>query len=98
MTHSKIIVGKRGKLQKCLAADNLQASFTAQVNPKLPRTFGDGIIHISHIDYAVKVDTPLPVHGGKPPTDVETKIGKNIAENLVEDGATLQLGQLTTLD
>ncbi|ENN70306.1 4-hydroxybutyrate coenzyme A transferase [Dendroctonus ponderosae] len=64
----------------------------AQVNPKLPRTFGDGIIHISHIDYAVKVDTPLPVHGGKPPTDVETKIGKNIAENLVEDGATLQLG------
>lgn len=64
----------------------------AQVNPKLPRTFGDGIIHISHIDYAVKVDVPLPVHGDKPPTDVETKIGKNIAENLVEDGATLQMG------
>ncbi|XP_060528877.1 4-hydroxybutyrate coenzyme A transferase [Cylas formicarius] len=64
----------------------------AQVNPRLPRTFGDGIIHISHVDYAVKVDTPLPSHGGKPPTEVETRIGKNIAENLVEDGATLQMG------
>ncbi|VEN33526.1 unnamed protein product [Callosobruchus maculatus] len=64
----------------------------AQVNPNLPRTFGDGIIHISHIDYALKVDQPLPVHGGQPPTEVEQKIGKNIAENLVEDGATLQMG------
>ncbi|CAG9760113.1 unnamed protein product [Ceutorhynchus assimilis] len=64
----------------------------AQVNPKLPRTFGDGIIHISHIDYAVKVDNPLPQHGGKPPTAVETQIGRNIADNLVEDGATLQMG------
>lgn len=64
----------------------------AQVNPRLPRTFGDGIIHISHIDYAVKVDTPLPTHGGKPPTEIEAKIGKNIAENLVDDGATLQMG------
>ncbi|XP_066252958.1 4-hydroxybutyrate coenzyme A transferase [Euwallacea similis] len=64
----------------------------AQVNPKLPRTFGDGIIHISHIDYAVKVDVALPIHGGKPPTPVETSIGKHIAENLVDDGATLQMG------
>ncbi|XP_023011497.2 succinyl-CoA:acetate/propanoyl-CoA:succinate CoA transferase [Leptinotarsa decemlineata] len=64
----------------------------AQINKNMPRTFGDGIIHISHIDYAVKTDTPLPIHGGKPPTDVECKIGKNIAENLVDDGATLQLG------
>ncbi|CAH2006403.1 unnamed protein product [Acanthoscelides obtectus] len=64
----------------------------AQVNPNMPRTFGDGIIHISHIDYACKVDQPLPTHGGQPPTEVEKQIGKNIAENLVEDGATLQMG------
>lgn len=30
----------------------------------MPRTFGDGIIHRSHFDYVVDVDTPLPVHGG----------------------------------
>lgn len=64
----------------------------AQVNPQMPRTFGDSLIHYSHIDYAVNVDTPLPVHGGKPPTEVESKIGKLIAENLVDDGATLQMG------
>lgn len=36
----------------------------AQVNKQMPRTFGDGIIHRSHFDYVVNVDTPLPVHGG----------------------------------
>ena len=65
----------------------------AQVNPQMPRTFGDSMIHSSHIDYMVNVDTPLPVHGGKPPTEVESKIGKLIAENLVENGATLQMGR-----
>ncbi|CAH1378955.1 hypothetical protein MTP99_002711 [Tenebrio molitor] len=64
----------------------------AQVNPCMPRTFGDSIIHISHIDVAVKVNSPLPQHGGRPPTEVESKIGNLIAENLVEDGATLQMG------
>lgn len=58
----------------------------------MPRTFGDAIIHVSHFDYAVKVDEQLPQHGGRPPTEIESKIGKNIAENLVEDGATLQMG------
>lgn len=66
--------------------------FIAQINKQMPRTFGDSIIHQSHFDYAVHVDTPLPEHGGKPPSEIETKIGKLIAENLVEDGATLQMG------
>lgn len=64
----------------------------AQINKRMPRTFGDAIVHSSHFDYAVEIDEPLPIHGGKAPTDVETKIGKIIAENLVEDGATLQMG------
>lgn len=58
----------------------------------MPRTFGDATVHQSHFDFAVKVDSPLPEHGGRPPTDIETKIGKQIAGNLVEDGATLQMG------
>ncbi|KAJ4450942.1 hypothetical protein ANN_02377 [Periplaneta americana] len=44
------------------------------------------------LDYAVNIDTPLPEHGGRPPTDVETKIGQQIAGNLVDNGATLQMG------
>lgn len=58
----------------------------------MPRTFGDAQIHISHFDYAVNVDSPLPDHAGKPPSAEEIQIGKLIAENLVEDGATLQMG------
>ncbi|XP_037948020.1 4-hydroxybutyrate coenzyme A transferase-like [Teleopsis dalmanni] len=64
----------------------------AQMNKQMPRTFGGALIHSSHFDAAVEVDTPLPQHGGKGPSDVETKIGKLIAENLVKDGATLQMG------
>ncbi|KAF5304176.1 hypothetical protein FQR65_LT08070 [Abscondita terminalis] len=64
----------------------------AQVNKRMPRTFGDSAMHVSHIDYAVCVDIELPQHGGQPPTENEKKIGKLIAENLVVDGATLQLG------
>lgn len=63
----------------------------------MPRTFGDAIIHISHVDYAVKCDAQLPQHGGRPPSEVESKIGGLIAQNLVEDGATLQMGEYPNL-
>ncbi|XP_052284514.1 4-hydroxybutyrate coenzyme A transferase-like isoform X1 [Dreissena polymorpha] len=64
----------------------------AQVNRHLPRTFGDGIIHTSHIDAMVECNDPLPEHGKGSLTDEEVKIGKVVAENLVSDGATLQMG------
>ncbi|XP_053619447.1 4-hydroxybutyrate coenzyme A transferase [Plodia interpunctella] len=64
----------------------------AQVNVNMPRTFGDAIIHMSHIDYAVEDNTPLPDHGSKPPSPEEEKIGQLIGDNLVDDGATLQMG------
>lgn len=65
----------------------------AQINTCMPRTFGDATVHISHVDYAYKVSEPLVEHGGtKKISDAEMTIGKLIAENLLEDGATLQLG------
>ena len=63
----------------------------ALINPKVPRTHGDGIIHISHIDYAVEVDIPIHKEKQGKPSDVEATIGRNVAA-LVEDGATLQMG------
>ncbi|WMN07948.1 acetyl-CoA hydrolase/transferase family protein [Marivirga arenosa] len=63
----------------------------AQVNPNVPRTHGDGIIHISQIDCAIEVNDPIRVHDVVVPTEVEHKIGENVA-SLVEDGATLQMG------
>eukprot|EP00160_Parvularia_atlantis_P002694 Unigene12244_Nuclearia_a/m.37206 Unigene12244_Nuclearia_a/g.37206 ORF Unigene12244_Nuclearia_a/g.37206 Unigene12244_Nuclearia_a/m.37206 type:complete len:364 (+) Unigene12244_Nuclearia_a:80-1171(+) len=63
----------------------------AQVNEKMPRTHGDGLIHVSNLDYLVEHTEPLPVlPAGTVPPDV-AKIGEHIA-SLIEDGSTLQMG------
>ena len=63
----------------------------ALINPNVPRTHGDGIIHINNIDYGVEIDIPIYIAELGAPTEVEATIGKNVA-SLVEDGATLQMG------
>lgn len=63
----------------------------AQVNPQMPRTFGDGILHISEIDFLVDVDTPIYAHDVTPFSKEEEKIGEYIA-SLIEDESTLQMG------
>lgn len=63
----------------------------AQVNPQVPRTHGDGIIHMSELDFAIEVDEPIFGHEQPETTELERKIGANVA-SLVEDGATLQMG------
>lgn len=63
----------------------------AQINPKVPRTHGDGIIHIKNIDCAIEVDSPIHLHEVTEISKIEQQIGKNVA-NLIEDGATLQMG------
>ena len=73
------------------AAVEVATHVIAQVNPHMPRTHGDGIIHISQIDYAVEVNDPLPELPAAELSEVETRIGQNCAA-LVEDGATLQMG------
>jgi 4-hydroxybutyrate CoA-transferase len=63
----------------------------AQVNPRMPRTHGDGLVHRSRFAAAVEVDVPLPEHGHGPAGEEERAIGRHVAA-LVEDGATLQMG------
>ncbi|AXG70890.1 propionyl-CoA:succinate CoA transferase [Kordia sp. SMS9] len=63
----------------------------AQINPNMPFVHGNGIIHLNQIHACVAVDTPLYEMKVKPITEIEDKIGRNIA-GLVEDGATLQMG------
>lgn len=64
----------------------------AQVNPRMPRTHGDGFIHMDKINAMVLQEAELPVvdYSSSVSPAIE-QIGKNIAA-LVEDGATLQLG------
>ncbi|HBX66646.1 MAG: 4-hydroxybutyrate CoA-transferase [Balneola sp.] len=63
----------------------------AQVNPNMPRTHGDGLIHVKNIDALVQVNDPLPEQLVPDPNDAELKIGKYCAD-LIDDGATLQMG------
>lgn len=63
----------------------------AQVNPQVPRTHGDGIIHIRDIDYAVETDRPLFETHYAEPSQIDKEIGSHVA-SLIEDGATLQMG------
>lgn len=63
----------------------------AQVNPKMPRTFGDSVMSFSAIDYVVEVDMPIYGHGSSPISQQEELIGSFVA-SLIEDESTLQMG------
>ena len=63
----------------------------AQVNKHIPRTHGDGMIHVGNINHLVKHNEPILEVFSEPLSEVERSIGRNIAE-LVDDGATLQMG------
>ena len=63
----------------------------AQINPMVPRTHGDGIIHISSIDLAIETNIPIFTATAGTPTEKEIAIGKYVAD-LIDDGSTLQMG------
>ncbi|MCB0484251.1 MAG: acetyl-CoA hydrolase/transferase family protein [Flavobacteriales bacterium] len=74
-----------------LAAVETARHVIALVNPNMPRTHGDGLLHVSKIDALVKSEHPIfesRFHAG---SETEQAIGRHIA-GLVEDGATLQTG------
>jgi acyl-CoA hydrolase len=64
----------------------------AQVNPRMPRTMGDGIIKIDSFNAVVYHEQELPeVQYSESFSEIATRIGAYCAE-LVEDGATIQAG------
>lgn len=64
----------------------------AQVNPRMPRTFGDSMIHVDDIDLLVCQDEPLvEAIPSEKNAEVVSRIGYYISQ-LVDDGATLQIG------
>lgn len=73
-----------------ISAINTAKVVIAQINPSMPRTFGEQI-HYSKITKAVLKETPLYQSPVAVNTEVELAIGRNIAA-LIEDGSTLQLG------
>ncbi|MFP4446520.1 MAG: GNAT family N-acetyltransferase, partial [Desulfosudaceae bacterium] len=62
-----------------------------QVNSQMPRVLGHSFIHVNDVDYIVEKDEPLLTIADIPESESAHKIARLVA-NLVEDGATFQLG------
>ena len=64
----------------------------AQINPRMPRTHGDGFLHVDDIDYLVPFEEEL-ICMDREAVDENTasRIAQYVKE-LVDDGSTLQVG------
>ena len=62
-----------------------------EVNPHMPRVFGDCTIHVSQVTALVEHAAPLLEVPKAAPQPADTVIGGIIA-GLIEDGSTLQMG------
>jgi acyl-CoA hydrolase len=64
----------------------------AQVNPRMPRTWGDSFVHLDDIDWLVPHEEPLVEALPRiKDNEVARRIGLYVSQ-LVDDGATLQIG------
>jgi len=64
----------------------------AQVNPRMPRTWGSTFVHVDEIDYLVAYEEPLVERRRKLKSEeVAARIGYYVSQ-LVDNGATLQIG------
>ena len=74
------------------SAVNTATHIIAQVNPRVPRTHGDSLVHTTRFTSMVYQEEELPqVDYGAKVGPEELKIGKIVA-GLIEDGSTLQMG------
>ena len=75
-----------------VSAARTAKKIVAQVNPRMPRVLGDGVIHVSKFDAMIWEDAPIfEVDYSTKCDPVTDKIGQLVAA-LVEDGSTLQMG------
>lgn len=64
----------------------------AEVNPAMPRTMGESMLHVDNIHWLVPVDTPVIEYVHRVAQDeVVEKIARYVSA-LIEDGSTLQVG------
>ena len=64
----------------------------AQVNPLMPRTWGDSFVHVDEIDWLVPFEEPLvEIVPAEKDNEIARRIGHFVSQ-LVDDGATLQMG------
>lgn len=81
---------------KCLV--ECAKTVIAEINPNMPRTYGDTFVHISDFDYIVEGNAPLlELQRFTDKDEVTDAIGLNVA-SLIKDGDTLQMGIGTVPD
>ena len=78
-------------VEACKSAIRNAKCVIAKVNKKMPRTYGDALVHIDEIDYLVEHDAPIFSLYLSEPNAIEKQIAKHIVP-LIKDGSTLQLG------
>ena len=63
----------------------------AEINPNMPRTTGDSLVHVSRFDHMVWHDVPVIEVLPAPFNEVTERIAQRVA-SIVEDRSTLQIG------
>ncbi|MFZ3172400.1 MAG: acetyl-CoA hydrolase/transferase C-terminal domain-containing protein [Carboxydocellales bacterium] len=89
----------RGNCSMGISVDFLPAAIgrsrlvIAEVNDQVPFTLGQGIIHVSKIDYIVETSRPLlqVIDEMCADQDILEAVAANVSQ-LVDDGATIQIG------
>ncbi len=78
-------------IDAALAASEAAEVVIAEINERMPRTTGNTVVPFDRLTAFMGSNRPLLTHEPTPETEVESRIGDLIA-NLVQDGATLQMG------
>jgi len=74
------------------AACEVASTVIALVNPQVPRTHGDGLLHVSKISAAVMADRSIAMPTNDAPlSQLHMNIGAHVA-SLIPNGATVQAG------
>ncbi len=78
-------------VETTLAAARCARVRIAQVNDRMPRTFGNTFMHVSEFDAIVEASHPLPEIIPEQATEEQRLIARNVV-TLIEDGACVQVG------
>jgi len=63
----------------------------AQVNPRMPRTLGEGFLRVEQLDAIVEYDEPLLSFQMPEPNETALEVARQVAK-LIPNGATIHLG------
>jgi len=73
------------------AAVHASRHVVVEINPRMPRTYGDTLLHVSAVDAFVETSHPLVEYPQPEVTSLHHAIARHIA-SLIPDGATIQTG------